>query len=1132
MRRRVVRSVWLSAALVFLPSGAFGQAFTWGSAANGNWATAGNWTPAGGPPTAGDTATFNLAGTYTVNISSGGNAADAVTVSGPDISFTGLNTFAPSPLLLTTGAADLTVNNGSNLFVGVTRAVAVSVGDTVSVQGSNTTLGLQGGSTLSAALLGVGTVSAPSASYFDVTASTVSATTLSAGLNGGKASINLANNSTFTVTGTSSFASSGIANTVASFTAYGGSTATFGTLNIGSGSGATGQDATVWVNNAGSSITMTGASALTIGSTATPIFASLLVSDAGTFTSGTGSILVRNGAGISVSGGTLNANGNVTLDDGEISVNGSGFFNLAAGKTVTMNNNAKFDHLNAPFFRNGSNLTLTGGSDCFFNGSSFWLGDAGAATTISLSGVGTTLFSSALTTIGHVNATADQSLLISGNAFATINNNLNIINRGVVTVNAGSVLHLDGSLSVTAGGTLTATAGTFSPNVGGATISIGAGGTASLKSQRLTNNQLWTVEGTMNITDTFIVGDDDTLNGGTIRVLSNGLFLANAVSIEGGASDSNFRVSNGGTATSANYVALQSFNSDAVLSVQTGGTFDVNGLLSLENVSGTHQARLDVSGPNSTVNASSLRLGQLTPNSATGTITSGGTLNITNDLTLKPASVLTLDGGTLSFNTFANDGGTFDFISGTVIANTAQNIGNGGAVFGPTLILGVGKKVDINSTLTLQSTGTLHLDGGRLEVNAMTHSGGQLILDSGIFTVNASANVGVGAMLGGELTLKPGLSINATQLVNNGLVHGDGTVNARLLNEGAGEIRVDLAKTARFVTSNPIGHTNNGQIVLNGGRLDLNAMFSNGPAGDITGRGTLVSTLLDNAGDLALSSGISDIHGDVNNLNGARILISGNADVTFWDDLTNNAGATLRVSAGSSATFFGTYSGGSITGTGVVYFEADVTPGFSPAQINIGGDVRFSEASHLFAEIGGTVRGSQYDAIDVGGVATLAGRLSYPLTPGYDPAYGQRHHILHATSIVGVFQPTPVLQLSSLKYFVVLYDADDVFVVAALPGDANVDGAVNFNDLLALAQHYNLSAGQTWQDGDFAGDGAVTFNDLLVLAQHYGQSALQGELIATLPADFASDWVLAQSLVPEPNALLLMGIAGLARRRR
>jgi hypothetical protein len=102
---------------------------------------------------------------------------------------------------------------------------------------------------------------------------------------------------------------------------------------------------------------------------------------------------------------------------------------------------------------------------------------------------------------------------------------------------------------------------------------------------------------------------------------------------------------------------------------------------------------------------------------------------------------------------------------------------------------------------------------------------------------------------------------------------------------------------------------------------------------------------------------------------------------------------------------------------------------------------------------------------------------------------------------------------------------------AAIGGDANTDGAVNFNDLVALAQHYNQSTGIHWTDGDFNRDGSVNFADLVTLAHAYNTGTT---FAGTVPANIATDWALAQSLVPEPTtvfaATMILGVV--SRRRR
>jgi hypothetical protein len=58
-------------------------------------------------------------------------------------------------------------------------------------------------------------------------------------------------------------------------------------------------------------------------------------------------------------------------------------------------------------------------------------------------------------------------------------------------------------------------------------------------------------------------------------------------------------------------------------------------------------------------------------------------------------------------------------------------------------------------------------------------------------------------------------------------------------------------------------------------------------------------------------------------------------------------------------------------------------------------------------------------------------------------------------------------------------------VVSPVPGDANRDGFVNFQDLLIVAQNFGKTNAQ-WAIGDFNSDLKVDFADLLLLAQHYG----------------------------------------------
>ena len=57
-------------------------------------------------------------------------------------------------------------------------------------------------------------------------------------------------------------------------------------------------------------------------------------------------------------------------------------------------------------------------------------------------------------------------------------------------------------------------------------------------------------------------------------------------------------------------------------------------------------------------------------------------------------------------------------------------------------------------------------------------------------------------------------------------------------------------------------------------------------------------------------------------------------------------------------------------------------------------------------------------------------------------------------------------------------------LISTVPGDANLDGVVDFGDFNILAANFNTT-GRSWAEADFNGDGAVDLEDFLILRQNF-----------------------------------------------
>lgn len=188
---------------------------------------------------------------------------------------------------------------------------------------------------------------------------------------------------------------------------------------------------------------------------------------------------------------------------------------------------------------------------------------------------------------------------------------------------------------------------------------------------------------------------------------------------------------------------------------------------------------------------------------------------------------------------------------------------------------------------------------------------------------------------------------------------------------------------------------------------------------------------------------------------------------------------------------------------GSITFLGDISATYPGLTINIGPGARgtFNMDQHL----GG---------LNIAGTATLAaGRTIVTTSLSIDTAGGGKLDLADGTWIVDYTGSSPLADVqgwlaggyaqeqwngsgicsgvaAAARNMGLGYadDGDRLTVKYTLYGDADLDGVVNLNDLIALSQNYARDTGVTWGGGDSSYDGATSLTDLLRLAQNYNKT--------------------------------------------
>jgi len=567
---------------------------------------------------------------------------------------------------------------------------------------------------------------------------------------------------------------------------------------------------------------------------------------------------------------------------------------------------------------------------------------------------------------------------------------------------------------------------------------------------------------------------------------------------------------NGGAVTAASLEVGEQLASNGVLTL--------SGNLSTFSTTGT----ANIGG-----NSAALPATSATVNIGTGsTMTLGGTTN------LRTNSVVNITGGTLNLNTInITAGSKVNWSAGTVNFANAPTITT--AVIDS--LLAGGRTIGTNRTLSA-TAGTFTL------ATPLDLAGGTISVPT--FIINANMDLGAFSTITAtnQITIQTGATVkirnfaavaSTTAIVNNGnllldgplasftggttnflgTISGTGRFSGGLNNAAGATIR---AQNGDHIIVDTSGRTNAGMIELSNGTVEYSRSLTNLATGIISGRGvfrgssaTPGGTGLVNQGVMAFSAGITDIYGDVDNTVTGKVVAAGASTVTFFDDVVNNG--DIRTVTGSRSVFFGSVSGaGTFTGGGVVEFEGDLRPGNSPANVSFGGSLELAMSAGLGIELGGAIKGDQYDSLTIAGAALLSGTLNTILIDGFLPTAGQSFEILTAAGGVnGAFNTVNLPALAGGLYLNLNYSPTAVtLAVAGILGDFNRNGVVDGADYIV----WRKSLGQTGAAlaADANNSGVIDQGDYNIWRANLGQTA---------PATSAF------APVPEPASLLLALVA-------
>jgi fibronectin-binding autotransporter adhesin len=831
-----------------------------------------------------------------------------------------------------------------------------------------------------------------------------------------------------------------------------------------------------------------------------------------------------------VSTGSISKFGSETLTLSGASSGYSGTFDLVQGK-VGVGNNAAL----------GTGTLVVDGGSLFASG-------------------GDRTLSNPITLASDLNA-----VTVSGNV-----HNLNlagpITGLGGLTVNApGGTVTLSGTQANTYTGLTSVKAGTLAlsktgagaPDVFAGSLSIGNAASPGAAGSAVVRVDTPTLQ--------HAGGTDVTIYADGLLNLNSQVAAVKSLTMTGG--ELNCGGSSGGpdlqgdvtiNASSVGSRITQTANSSFIFLHNASRTFTVsNGtaLYDLDVMAGVRSGTLIKQG------AGTMRLGGVNTNFLAVTANEG-LIALAHDLALGNSNAtFTLAGGTV-----VADGGDRT-ITNPVSVTASSAIGSSVDGTPRNFTFNAAASLATGAVLTVSNNATTTLSG------SVSGAGSILKTGAGTLALSNAANTFIGGLTvnGGTVSAAADGSLGAASnvvAVNAGLVRFENDVTTgRTFYMSGGTLLPASGKTITYVGATVTGGTlgagshvlqngttltgtrttagtalsqSGGTVAFNNFTLGGNSTFTQSAGATVNSTGEFISTpnsTMTLAGTMNTASG--SMSGAVTIPSAGKLNQSG-PDPLYLDGsrgITVNSGGQLNAAAGSTIELGGLLInngtqtgalninvGGLAKGTGVfgdvhVNDGGAFAPGTSPGAATIAGAYVQQNGGKLEIEIGGTTRGTQYDALNASAALTLDGVLAVQLVNGFTPSAGNAFDILDWGGLSGTFQSINLPALGAGLMWNATHLYTNGVLSVTLVGDYNGNGIVDAADYTVWRDTLGQSGTGLAADGN--ANKQIDSGDFDAWRNHFGESAGIG----------------AAAAVPEPSTIALFAfglliVAGAGRSMR